>query len=262
MIELFFFLLLPTAVVLSGIFLIYQAYQYRKELEQINDPGSGFIVVAGTVSTERPILSYLNEDCVFSRIALEFLDPKRNSWLPLHMFERKTRFMIDELSIDPAGAKIEVVKKQVFQENPKMRPSGGTGIKGTLSEFRYSRDRAISQIPFSRTMNPEPYGTVFDSDILDQSILSQLESDPQIAGLLTQYRLFRKRATLETIKPGDEVVVIGNIAGKSIRKGPDKFLISTDSFENIQKQLTGRQLISAAIGAVLIIISALLFLSF
>jgi hypothetical protein len=266
-IQLAFLFILPLAFFLAGAYLLNKGRGYRYQAEQINHARScdavpgGLAVLSGKASCSDVLQSFEDQSkCVYSYLELEYFDMARKKWLPRRAFERKAPFFLQcsdkRFLVNPLGAEFDA-KETVYQEMKK-RPPRGKGVSGEVAEFLYEYRGFHPVVAASR--HAESYDTAFDAEPFDEKIYDSLEDDPQVRGILLQYKEYRKRATIRTIRESDDLVVIGDAVPQgdsmSIQQGGSRFIISTMGIEKITRQISGKAAVSMFLGAVAVIISA------
>jgi hypothetical protein len=268
-IELAFLLVLPFMSFIGGIFFFYKAYDYMSQLGRVkNTLGGlmvvgGFSVLSGNPKAENQLASFVEQaPCIYSRLLFEYFEPKRKQWVSINTFVKKSKFTLTwkdkEFVVDPTGAEFDVYKRIVFQEDKKTtfsRTMAGE-VRQMWASSRFMRPVELM------SHRAEPYGTAFDSEPFDANVFAALETEPEVRKLLYRYEQYRKRATIETIKELDNVVVIGNAFPRDdiyvVNKGAGMFLISSDTIDNILKHMNGKSMISILIGTGLVLLSFLL----
>jgi hypothetical protein len=256
----------PLGILIAGLYFFYRAKGLLSQATELKEavargpvPGA-LAVLTGKPSSEEPVISYLGEpECIYSRLLLEYLDHGKKRWVPLKTFERRAGFTLSGFSVDPSNAEFDATAKEVFQE-AKKPPPPKDGIMGEIGQFGAQMRSARSKVPLTAE-SAEPYGTAFDAKPFDNRTIETLAQDHDVGILLRQYWHHRKRATIQTIKASDNVVVIGTVdsQGTFIQKGRSRFLISTEAMDRILKQDEGRVWLSALIGFGLVIFSLVTF---
>jgi hypothetical protein len=253
-----FIFILPIALFLIGILLILRGNSQKSIFEKVRNAASGttgeLVLVRGKVGSDRPAKGFVTDQpCIYSKLVLDYLDPKKNSWCTGFSTQRATPFYIQtsngRIDVDLSGSQIDIKRSHVYQEEKKQKAS----LLGRPSASRITMS--------ANTDNEDPYGTEFDAEKFDKKAAETLAEVSKTHRQILNYMNYRKKLQIYNIEVGDEVTVLGHMGqqGTRIQKGSDGIFLISDQ-KDVAKQFQGRYILTTAAGGALCLVSILLFL--
>lgn len=261
-----FLILLPLTLFSFGVLLVIRGRDQKRLFERVKaaPEGSetfGLVTLRGKARSDKPAKGFVtNKPCVYSKLVLDYFDPKRHAWLTAFSTERCAQFHIrtetGEIAADPSGAQIDIKKSKVYQEEKVERTKS---MLGRLSERAAGHRAAIMPLPYDPE-RAEPYGTEFDAEKFDLDVVQALLDVSDSHKQILQYMDYRKKLWVYNIEVGDGVTIVGDLQrdGSRIRKGADGIFLISDQ-EEVTKQFQGRYILNAIAGGAIILASLALF---
>lgn len=261
-----FLLILPLVLFSLGGLLLVRGREQKRLFERVKaapEAGGtfGLISLRGQARSDKPAKGFVtNKPCVYSKLVLDYFDPKRHSWLTAFSTERCAQFFVrtkeGDVAVDPSGADIDIKKSKVYQEEKVGRTRS---MLGRLSKGSGNRPTHVMPLPY-RPERAEPYGTEFDAEEFDSDVVQAILDVSGSHKQILQYMDYRKKLWIYNIEVGDEVTIVGDIQreGRRIRKGADGLFLISDQ-EEVSKQFQGRYILNAVAGGAVMLASLALF---